>query len=217
MNKLYERCPTIDYEQLVQRCESESRKLFEACSGYGFFYLKYHKIEHEDIFDLADRVFELPLKEKLVYDMGTTGGYFGYKSSGATIVDEKGTADNCEFYNISKDDILHVGEPQNHPHPVYEYHRQLETFIKSSHWVCTVILSHIAVNLGLPETDLTNLHRLEVKSGDQVRLTCSSPTSQVQTETTIAIGEHTDFGSITILFNRSSGINAEYGEEKTSK
>lgn len=41
-------------------------------------------------------------------------------------------------------------------------------------------------------------------SGDQIRLIKSPP--QPETESRIALGKHTDFGSITILFNQLGGL-----------
>merc|ERR1711977_657861 len=58
--------------------------------------------------------------------------------------------------------------------------------------------------LGLPAGTLENLHRLDAVSGDQVRWVRSPP--QVMDDRQMSLGEHTDFGSITILFNRLGGL-----------
>jgi hypothetical protein len=76
-------------------------------------------------------VFKLSYEEKSKYDMGSTGGYFGYKRSGSQYVDENGTPDHSKFYNVSKGDILRVGgkEPLLHPEPVNARGGKLEHFI----------------------------------------------------------------------------------------
>lgn len=82
------------------------------------------------IFDLASQVFQLPLEERMKYDMGTTGKYFGYKRSGSPYVDSIGIPGQSEFYNVSKDDILRTdpnAEPLQHPEPVYQRREELET------------------------------------------------------------------------------------------
>ena len=72
------------------------------------------------MFDLANDVFHLPHHELEKYDMGTTGNYLGYKRSRGLCVDEKGTNEDSQVYNTSKDDVLLVGEkpPLAHPTPV---------------------------------------------------------------------------------------------------
>lgn len=51
---------------------------------------------------------------------------------------------------------------------------------------------------------LTSLHRPMAVSGDQVRFIKSPP--QPQDDLRTSMGKHTDFGSITILFNRIGGL-----------
>lgn len=45
-------------------------------------------------------LFLMPLKEKEEFDFASEGSYFGYKGCGRGIVDERGTKDGCEFYNV---------------------------------------------------------------------------------------------------------------------
>ena len=63
----------------------------------------------------------------------------------------------------------------------------------------------------LPLTDqaraaggLPALHRLHAASGDQIRLVRAPP--QEASVAGVALGEHTDFGSVTVLFNRLGGL-----------
>ncbi|KAL4931615.1 putative oxidoreductase, 2OG-Fe(II) oxygenase family [Aspergillus undulatus] len=48
------------------------------------------------------------------------------------------------------------------------------------------------------------MHRLNAASGDQVRFVKAPP--QPVDDRRTALGEHTDFGSVTILFNRLGGL-----------
>lgn len=80
----------------------------------------------------------------------------------------------------------------------------LESFMKSSHFIVTLILDLLNTGLGLPDSTLANLHRLTAPSGDQVRFIKASP--QPLDDCRTAMGEHTDFGSVTILFNRIGGL-----------
>lgn len=88
----------VDYQKLKAGDQDESRKVFDACRGFGFFYLTNTNIDYNFMFDLAQDVFDLPLDTKMKYEMGNTGAYYGYKMSGSNYVDEKGTPDKSEFY-----------------------------------------------------------------------------------------------------------------------
>jgi isopenicillin N synthase-like dioxygenase len=76
--------------------------------------------------------------------------------------------------------------------------------MKTSHSIVTLILDLLNESLGLPQSTLTNLHRLQAVSGDQVRFVKAPP--QPGDDRRTALGEHTDFGSVTILFNRLGGL-----------
>lgn len=195
---------TVDFQELVKGDQNAAQAVYNAARGYGFFYMKNHQVDSNFMFGLADQVFRLPSEEKDRYDMGTTGGYFGYKRSGSQYVDKKGTPDHSEFYNVSKDDILRVGDkpPLAHPQPINEWRAELETFMRSCHAVVTVVLRALSAQLGLPPDALPSLHRIDRTGGDQARVTHAPPVD----ESTITLGEHTDFGSVTVLFNQLGGL-----------
>lgn len=67
-----------------------------------------------------------------------------------------------------------------------------------------LLLGLLNSRLGLPYNKLSSLHRLQSVSGDQVRWVHAPP--QPENDQRTALGEHTDFGSITILFNRLGGL-----------
>jgi isopenicillin N synthase-like dioxygenase len=193
------------YLDLLEAGDEYQRDLvYEAATGYGFFYLQNHHVDSKFMFDLASQVFSLPLDEKLKYDMGTTGHYYGYKRSGAMIVDEKGNPDRSEFYNVSKDEVLRIGDAKSTPHPdvVKERFEELQKFMRACHRVVTLLLRSLGKSLGLPDGLLESLHRIDKPSCDQARVTHAPPIGP----DTISLGEHTDFGSITVLFNQLGGL-----------
>jgi isopenicillin N synthase-like dioxygenase len=51
---------------------------------------------------------------------------------------------------------------------------------------------------------LEAVHRLNARSGDQIRFVKAPP--QEQQLKGVALGQHTDFGSVTVLFNRLGGL-----------
>lgn len=76
--------------------------------------------------------------------------------------------------------------------------------MRTSHSLVLLILRHLEQHLHLPAETLTSLHRQMEVSGDQVRFVKSPP--QPPSDQRTALGKHTDFGSITILFNRLGGL-----------
>ena len=195
---------TVDFDLLKQGDQSQAKAVFDAARGYGFFYIKNHHVDSDFMFDLANEVFKLPQEEKDKYDMGTTGGYFGYKRSGAQYVDEKGTKDQSEFYNVSKDDILRVGDnaPLQHPQPINERRNDLEKFMRSSHAVVTTVARALSEQLGLGPDALPELHRLDRTGGDQARVTHAPPVDA----NTITLGEYNPLASalLILLFHHIS-------------
>lgn len=67
-----------------------------------------------------------------------------------------------------------------------------------------LLLSLLNHQLDLPPDKLPSLHRLASVSGDQVRWVNAPP--QPTDDRRTALGQHTDFGSVTILFNRLGGL-----------
>lgn len=83
-------------------------------------------------------------------------------------MDEKGTPDHSELYNVSKDDILHVGgrETLRHPEPLIERRAELENFMRSCHYVITVIARVLGEQLGLGSDALPALLRID-RTGEE--------------------------------------------------
>ena len=166
------------------------------------------------LFPLGEHVFALPPEEKQSYDFKDQGSYFGYKGLGAGVIDSQGTKDRNEFYNVSKDDVLGLSTAPPLPAPAVlrkEASRALlARFMRRSHAVVALVLRLLSGRLGLVgkgEAEggrLESLHRLRGRSGDQVRWVRAPP--RKMDEEAMALGEHTDFGSVTVLFNRLGGL-----------
>lgn len=99
----------------------------------------------------------------------------------------------------------HADGPQNpNPNLITSHRKLIQQYIRLCHRVVEIILCGLEKQLGLLPATLIDLHKLSAESGDHVRfLKCpSQPANDRQT----AVGEHTDFGSITVLFNRLAGL-----------
>ncbi|KAL4872588.1 hypothetical protein BDV12DRAFT_182930 [Aspergillus spectabilis] len=202
----------LSMKDLLAKDEAEVQRLIKACEELGFFYLDLRDAgaltqilgDADRLFEIGAGLFELPLDEKQRYDLSSQKSYFGYKAQGAAVVDRQGNLDRNEFYNVSKDDIMGVSEHLPAPDILKKNRNTLKSFIERSHSTVTLILDLLNTNLGLPEGTLTNIHRLHAVSGDQVRFVKAPP--QPPSDRRTALGEHTDFGSVTILFNRLGGL-----------
>lgn len=105
---------------------------------------------------------------------------------------------------MSKDDIMGVTEPLPAPELLHQNRDQLASFMRSSHEIVTLILQILNDKLALPRDTLSSLHRRQEISGDQVRFVKAPP--QPANDRRTALGQHTDFGSVTVLFNRLGGL-----------
>lgn len=155
--------------------------------------------------------YDLPVEEKVKYDLKSKGSYLGYKGYGDGVIDAKGTRDRIEFYKVSKDDVL--GRSERLPSPEIlsgDQERALfRNYIERSHAICLAIMNLLSTRLPLTQKatqdgGLEALHRLYATSGDQIRFVRAPP--QEQSTKGVALGEHTDFGSVTVLFNRLGGL-----------
>jgi isopenicillin N synthase-like dioxygenase len=105
---------------------------------------------------------------------------------------------------VSKDDILGLSEPLPAPGLLSPHRGLLKSFMQHSHALVNLLLSLLNDRLDLPYDQLPSLHRLASVSGDQVRWVHAPP--QPTDDRKTALGQHTDFGSVTILFNRLGGL-----------
>lgn len=195
---------TIDLLLLQADDQTEMRKLHHAASTQGFLYLRHHGIDPSFLFDLASSLFSLPVSEKMKYDMGRSGHYFGYKPRGSQYIDANGTPDKQEYFNLSKDEILGDAKgAKDQPHALRSQWNNLETFTRLSHGTALTLLRAISAGLNMDPSLLLSRHELERPGGDHTRVTWTPPGID---DNAITFGGHTDFGSITLLFNQLGGL-----------
>lgn len=195
-------------------------KLLQVCKTRGFFYLDFsdtdssHLPQDADaIGHLAEEVFKLPLEEKLrckyPENSKKPNSILGYKAIGFTATDAAGTRDTAEFMNIGKDDILDnpARVPTHPPALVFEAGNReiLAQFQKGCHRTGLEILSMLATQLHLPADVFASKHRITKPSDDHVRMTRGPPRRSIHLPEIQTPG-HTDFGTITILFNWLGGL-----------
>ncbi|PVH70561.1 Clavaminate synthase-like protein [Cadophora sp. DSE1049] len=199
----------LSLSKLLDRDAGEVNRLIRACEDLGFFYLdlscpagKPILTEADELFKVSTELFELPLEEKKKYDFIHKNSYYGYKGLGLNAVDSHGNLDRNEFYNAN--DIFELSDPWPAPNVLNSRRPLLKSFISSAYGIVTLVLTLLNNHLHLPPNTLQDLHRLEGHSGDIIRFIRSPPQPVDDRRTSLA--EHTDFGSVTVLFNRLGGL-----------
>ncbi|KAL3422674.1 hypothetical protein PVAG01_06830 [Phlyctema vagabunda] len=200
----------------------ESVKLFSSSKDLGFFYLDLRGDElgerilarAEKLFDVGFKLYDLGSHELRQYDHHSEGSYVGYKRYGAMKADDEGNADRNEFYNgmadedsikMPKDDFLEISKnPYPHPQLLLDNKQEIAKYMEDAHELVLLILSHLNDQLHLPPDTLGRLHRRTAISGNQARIIKSLP--QPESDRRIALKQHTDYGSITILLNKLGGL-----------
>ena len=99
----------ISLAKLLSRDSNAVSRFVRACEDLGFFYLDLTGCELGDklqnqadqLFDVGEELFKLPVEEKKKYDFSGEGSYFGYKGMGTNVIDKAGNMDRNEFYNVS--------------------------------------------------------------------------------------------------------------------
>ncbi|SJL02787.1 related to oxidoreductase, 2OG-Fe(II) oxygenase family [Armillaria ostoyae] len=198
----------IDYQLLQESDVGETERLWEAARKLGFWYLKNHGVEEEAsrMFEIGEETMRLPLEEKMKYERGDDGRSFGYKAAGSSAVDASGQPDTIEHINVSKDDALAYPNVIHRTYPSTVNERMESTitpFVTKSVQVNNTILAIFNDKLGLPKGMLTKLHPKDEHSGSEARTTKNLPGYAPDR---MAIGAHTDFGSLSFLHNRLGGL-----------
>ncbi|KAF5391868.1 hypothetical protein D9757_001847 [Collybiopsis confluens] len=198
----------IDYGLLKRGDEREIDTLWNAATSLGFWYLKNHGCDEdvEKMFEMGAETLDLPLKEKMKYEQGDGGISFGYKYIGASAVDVQGTPDSNELINIAKDDALAWPKQVHRSYPpTVNAHMEstIAPFMNKSVEINETILKVFNQKLALPDGMLGRLHLRQEISGCEAR-TIRAPRNMPQGK--LALGAHTDFGSLSFLHNRLGGL-----------
>ncbi|KAJ3506211.1 hypothetical protein NLJ89_g6994 [Agrocybe chaxingu] len=184
----------VDYELLKAGDKSQADILWQAATTLGFWYLRNSPSEPfvEPILEMGRETLALSLEEKMKYWQGTQGASFGCKATGAAHVDtDIGATDIAEFFNGYPDCVNSRMDSAVRP------------FIRTCSDMSGVMLDIFNYKLGLPNSTLSELHRTDRACTSEARCIKVPPAPK---ETKVALGRHTDFGSISILFNRLGGL-----------
>ncbi|KAJ3967093.1 Clavaminate synthase-like protein [Lentinula raphanica] len=202
----------INYKLLLANVKPEVERLWHACKTLGFFYLSEHGIQPEEVFEIGRKSLRnLPFEEKLKFLHDANAGQsFGYKPPGANLTNASGGVDTVEWWNIAKDDVRSYPEVtyRTYATPINDAMDKLKGFVDKSESVSRTLLKILNDKLCLPEGFLESCHAPTELSMSEVTLIRNPGVEEAPTfsEEQLAIGAHTDFGSISLLHNILGGL-----------
>ncbi|KAG7292255.1 hypothetical protein NEMBOFW57_002290 [Staphylotrichum longicolle] len=208
---------TVSYKQLLDGNHNDASRVLEAAQTHGFFYLDLQGApegdtflsEAEQLYALAKDAFASPLDEKLQFALERGVSLFGYKPTGTVkTTDRSQRPDSTEFICIAKDHLHGVTPSRLYPPPIEQHRPLLQSFTRHGHACGMLILRTLASRLGLAPDAFTRLNRFDQPSGDHCRLTHTGPHS-ADANNVLGLPSHTDFGSVTVLFNWLGGLQIE--------
>lgn len=100
-------------------------------------------------------------------------------------------------------------EPLPAPDMVNHHKEGLQGYVKNNYSIMMTILRSLEESLKLAPNTFTSRHELLNASGCHVRFITTLPLSQTMPPDHALGGEHTDFGSLTILLNRIGGLQVQ--------
>ncbi|KAJ5608807.1 hypothetical protein N7528_009374 [Penicillium herquei] len=202
-----------------QQRKDISAALLHTLKTKGCAKLKNHGLPDDlinEMFDYTRQFFELPLEDKMLAkhppESTPNRGYsfVGQESLSSISGFEKGLPQGKFVRDIKEtidlgsanDDLVdNIWVPEE---KLPGFRRFMENFYDSCFKVELEILSALATALGISESEMTLLHN---KAENEFRLLHypAIPASELADGTATRIAEHTDFGSITMLFQDSVG------------
>lgn len=165
----------------------------------GFFILRNHGIDNvEEMFEVSRILFGRSVdKEDFLYDPSTNSGFLPLRREKLNEAEQ----DEKEAFNF-RQSLLYLRQQAL---PAQLDREKIWTFMEQCHDICCKLLKALAIALELDnENQLSQFHSLDKRSGTVMRF-LHYPSTAADPSITRA-GAHTDYGSLTLLFALSGGL-----------
>jgi isopenicillin N synthase-like dioxygenase len=197
--------PIIDFSKFsTKEAASEKAKLYSALQNDGFIYLRGHGIAKElldNIFAHAKTFFAWPESEKAKLETGAAKFFHGWFSPARTSGSNQ-FSDQKEAFDLGDDND--PSRPNQWPSDWPEFRTDLNSFFDQCHSIHLDLLAALAEQVGLPP-DYFN-EAVEGKGRDHFfRILHYPETTAESFKSRVRAGTHTDYGTLTLLFNDNSG------------
>ena len=188
--------------EVLEESELEQQKLFQAFVDVGFCYLNNHSIPdyaRDNLFSHAKRFFALPESEKAKVETGESKGFHGWFSPARTSGDSR-HSDLKEAFDVGKEND--PTRPNQWPEDWPEFRDDMNFFFEKCHEVHLVLLRALARQVGVDES----FFEPHVNEKDHFfRVIYYPETSRTAFQDRLRASAHTDYGTLTLLFNDESG------------
>ncbi|ODQ65247.1 Clavaminate synthase-like protein [Nadsonia fulvescens var. elongata DSM 6958] len=205
-------CPVAVIDISVVNKET-AKQLVEAASTQGFMFIEgsgFTAEEADAVFKMSKEYFELPVDDKNKYPISENN--MGYSVMKQEILDPETqtSGDPKEAFNFG---VFEKGQPIQ---PMPEFFQQAENFKLIAGLqdkckdLCKRLLTLLAIGLEIDETAggsewFSSRHNPgQHKSGSIFRLLYYPGQKKAEPEEVIRAGAHTDYGSLTLLFQREN-------------
>jgi isopenicillin N synthase-like dioxygenase len=199
----------ISSRKLLDGDKDEAQRVLEACQTFGFFYLDLRdSSEGKRLIDGAEACLELAKtsfgardpEEQKKWHLQKGVSMFGYKSAGTVKkTDKEARPDTTAFWNLGKDHFHGFTESRDYPPEIEDARPLVKRFTQNAHECGMIVLRTLALAMNLPAETFTELNTFTKPAGDHCRLTYKYP--HATDKNAIGLPSHTDFGTVTILFN----------------
>ncbi|KAI9803146.1 MAG: hypothetical protein M1833_001217 [Piccolia ochrophora] len=190
-----------DADAITER-KLESEKLFRAFVDVGFVYLRNHSIPEdarEGLFSHAQSFFQQQDEEKAKVETGEAKAFHGWFSPQRTSGDTK-HSDQKEAFDVGRDDD--PTRPNQWPANLPGFQKDMNDFFQRCHEVHLELLRVLAKQVGIDE----DFFEPFVGARDHwFRVLYYPETTRESFQNRVRAGEHTDYGTLTLLFNDDSG------------
>ncbi|MBD2103508.1 isopenicillin N synthase family oxygenase [Leptolyngbya sp. FACHB-261] len=208
--------PLIDFRLFTNGNTTERQAIvaefYRACHDIGFIYLKNHSVPKpliEELFAQAKYFFDLETSAKQQIAWSSEVGNRGYVGFGREQLDPGGSTDLKEAFNVGIElDSAQIAEhsqaliTNQWPSELPDFRETVLEFYQTCTQASLEILRAFATALDLPETFFDDKHN----PGDNTLRLLHYPASAVAADTEqIRAGVHSDYGSITLLFQDEVG------------
>ncbi|WP_017446472.1 isopenicillin N synthase family dioxygenase [Gayadomonas joobiniege] len=206
-----ERLPVIDFSDFLSGTLAQklavADKIMQASQDWGFFYLINFGIDKKEIdqaFLNSKIFFNLPVADKNELAWQNAQSNQGYVAVKRETLDPTAKADLKEAFNISTEIRPTALEGNCWPKRYPEFKPQIRKFIERCTYTCDRVLEAFALALELPESFFVKAHD---KRQHTFRLLHypGLPTDFQEEAQQNRAGAHTDYGSITLLFQDQVG------------
>ncbi|KAL8698651.1 MAG: hypothetical protein Q9201_006449 [Fulgogasparrea decipioides] len=205
--------PVIDYSKLVEikaskdpgsslTSQNERQKLYAALRDVGFVYLQNHAISptaQQTLFHHAKRFFAQPESEKAKIETGESKAFHGWFSPQRTSGDSS-KSDQKEAFDIGDDND--PTRPNQWPSNWPDLRTDMTSFFEQCHEIHLELLSALAEQVGLN----ADFFLPYVQAKDHFFRVLHYPeTTGASFRNRFRASPHTDYGTLTLLFNDSHG------------